>query len=324
MSTPYGSKDYGFFLVGGYELIGAETNLDAERIAHLQKATPPGVAWPTFRFTGSREAILTQDGFFDATANQANAALCEVSGSAKVLCLGNQGNVLGRAMLCASGTWSEVYKRLLAGQTLHRATATYGVSGAVEDAVILKTLSAISADGNSESGSVDHTTDGTAAGGAITANSIAAASVVTCPKPHGLTSGEIVLIAGVSGSDPTINGERVVTVIDTLTYSVPVTVTTGGTGGTFRRASTAGGGAGYLQVKALSLGGHDNLTVTIRHKVTGGAFADLLTFTVVTAAPAGIRIPVAGPVNQHLAVSWDFTGSGSGPTATILVGFARG
>ncbi len=68
---------------------------------------------------------------------------------------------------------------------------------------------------------------------AIVSNSIATASVVTTAAPHGLSSGDTVTIAGVTTSSPTINGSgRVVTVLSPTTFSVPVNVTTAGTGGT--------------------------------------------------------------------------------------------
>jgi len=67
---------------------------------------------------------------------------------------------------------------------------------------------------------------------AITSNSIAAASVVTTAAPHGLSTGDTVTVAGVTGSVPTINGSREITVLSPTTFSVPVTTTTGGTGGT--------------------------------------------------------------------------------------------
>jgi hypothetical protein len=67
----------------------------------------------------------------------------------------------------------------------------------------------------------------------ITSNTInAVATVVLTASPHGLASGDEVTIAGVAGSTPTINGARVVTVVDATHFSVPVVTTVGGTGGT--------------------------------------------------------------------------------------------
>lgn len=87
-------------------------------------------------------------------------------------------------------------------------------------------------------------------------------------------------------------------------------------------ASSANGGVGYLFVKSLVLGGHTNLTVKIRHSADDTTYADLITFTAVTATRAAERKTVAGTVNRHLAVSGDFTGAGS-PTAEVVVIFAR-
>lgn len=86
-------------------------------------------------------------------------------------------------------------------------------------------------------------------------------------------------------------------------------------------ASSANGGAGYLQLTALALGGHTALDVKIRHSADDSSYVDLINFTDRTAI-GGERIEVAGTVNRHLAASWDFTGAGS-PSATFFVGFAR-
>jgi hypothetical protein len=63
----------------------------------------------------------------------------------------------------------------------------------------------------------------------ITGNTAANPSVVTTGT-HGLTSGQTVTITG-SNSTPTLNGPRVVTVLSSTTFSVPVTVTVAGTAG---------------------------------------------------------------------------------------------
>lgn len=63
----------------------------------------------------------------------------------------------------------------------------------------------------------------------ITGNTVANPTVVTS-EGHGLTTGDTIYIVN-SNSDPVIDGERVVTVIDADTFSVPVNVTTAGTQG---------------------------------------------------------------------------------------------
>lgn len=88
-------------------------------------------------------------------------------------------------------------------------------------------------------------------------------------------------------------------------------------------ALSSNGGAGYLQVTSLTLGGYTNFAVKVRHSSDDVTYADLVTFTAVTAAPNGQRVAVTGTVNRHLAHSWAFTGAGAGQSATYFVGFAR-
>ena len=71
-----------------------------------------------------------------------------------------------------------------------------------------------------------------ATGGDIVSSSVANPTVVTTTGPHGLVTGQQVVIAGHSGSTPTINGTRTVTVTGASTFTIPVNVTVGGTGGT--------------------------------------------------------------------------------------------
>jgi hypothetical protein len=65
---------------------------------------------------------------------------------------------------------------------------------------------------------------------AITGISAASPTVVTTAAAHGFTSGQTVTIAG-SNSTPSIDGSRVVTVIDSTHFSVAVNVTTAGNAG---------------------------------------------------------------------------------------------
>ena len=66
----------------------------------------------------------------------------------------------------------------------------------------------------------------------ITSSSVASPSNILCAAVHGLTTGDEVIISGHSGSVPDINGRHTVTVVDTTNFTIPVNVTTGGTGGT--------------------------------------------------------------------------------------------
>ena len=82
-------------------------------------------------------------------------------------------------------------------------------------------------------------------------------------------------------------------------------------------ASSANGGSGYLQVTAFS--GFSGAVIKIRHSADDSTYADLITFTTVTALGAE-RKTVSGTVDRHLLISGDVTGSGS---ITLMAGFAR-
>lgn len=84
-------------------------------------------------------------------------------------------------------------------------------------------------------------------------------------------------------------------------------------------ASSTNGGAGYFQVTALS--GFTSVTVKIQHSADNVAWADLLSFTAVTAAPAKQRVAVAGTVNRYTRRVVTVTGAGS---MTFFAGFSRG
>lgn len=67
---------------------------------------------------------------------------------------------------------------------------------------------------------------------AVASSSVANPTVITTSAPHLLNTGDTTTIAGHTGSTPTVNGLRTVTVLTPTTFTIPVNVTVGGTGGT--------------------------------------------------------------------------------------------
>jgi len=66
---------------------------------------------------------------------------------------------------------------------------------------------------------------------AVTSSSVADPSVITTAT-HTFQTGDSVTIAGHSGSTPAINSTHTITRIGATSFSIPVNVTIGGTGGT--------------------------------------------------------------------------------------------
>jgi len=65
----------------------------------------------------------------------------------------------------------------------------------------------------------------------ITSSSVANPTTITTSAPHNLTTGNQVNISGHTGSTPAISGVYTVTVTGANTFTIPVNVTVGGTGG---------------------------------------------------------------------------------------------
>jgi hypothetical protein len=195
-------------------------------------------------------------------------------------------------------------------EMLTKANVDYTISGARENGVILQSLATKTVDWNTEGAdSVDSSTLAQRTF-AITSNSQANPTVVTCASPHKRTTGDIVLIAGVAGSNADVNGSRAVTVVSDTTFTVPINCTVaGGTGGTFVPLTTQDGGAGYLQVTAFS--GFSGFIAKVRDSVDDVTYADLITFADVTSAPTAQRVAATGTVDRYLAMDGNVTGAGS-------------
>lgn len=328
MAGKYGSASI-WFLVDGYNMIAAKIQSLRYKVTALnEESHGAGDGFVESTPVGVSNVELAQEGaYFDTSSGNSHAAL---SGSVpnspqttpRVSCFGFATSAIGQPFAGVQGAHEGSYDVVAERGKLQRANAAFTVTGKLENGVVLHALTTETADANTEATSVDNTADTTQIAVAITSSSVANPSVITTAVPHNLTTGDTVLIAGHSGSTPTINGERTVTVISATTFSIPVNVTVGGTGGSFTRGKTNNGGSAYLQVTALTLGTFTGFLVTVRHSDDNVTFVDLVAFTTRTLFGAE-RVTVAGAVRRYLAQNCDFQGAGSGGSATYLAGFAR-
>lgn len=321
----YGSAS-AFLLVDGIDYLAQKTQNLSWKITNETEPTHGlGDSWHEHSPTGMRAVELVQAGGFFETGTM-HAALSTLSadpqGTPGVVVTGAAGQTIGRPFIGFEGTFRVEYEPLSTVGQLTRANVAYKVSGKGEQGVILHALTAETADANTEGASSQNHTAEPQRTVPITSSSVANPSVITTPVSHGLTSGMTVLIAGHSGSTPSINGEQTATVTSTTTFTIPVNVSVGGTGGTFTVGKTVAGGAAFLEMTALSLGGHSGALVTVRDSADDITYGDLVAFTTRTTVGAQ-RVTVVGDVERHLAQSIDFQGAGAGPSATYLCGFAR-
>ena len=321
------SAAFSVFLVDGYNVLAAK----AQGITHVikalfEKSTGLGDAWDTQTPTGLQTATLTQTGaFFDDSLNTIHTAFAAVAQTvSRLVVFAYAGNTFGAEFTGIQGSFGLTYDVAGSIGQLTKANVTYQVSGSVDRGMIVATLLQKTVTWNSftDGNSVDYTLDRSQRPIPITSNTLANPTVITTAVPHGLTSGQIVLISGNITSSPSINGPTTyaVTVISPTTFSIPVNCTTGGTGGTLIPANTVNGGASYLEVSEMT--GPTGFVGKVRHSADNVTYADLAVHNNVTAAPASERIVVAAgtTVNRYLCFTGTITGAG---TLTPFCGFAR-
>lgn len=329
--SKYGGGSFALFLVDAYSLLASlseSASMGHESIT--QQTNPFGAGSEEHTPVNVERGMLAvSGGFFDATTDALNSALGSISHAVRIVVAGIEGNIIGKHFMGFEGAYTQKYEVMDTKDGLTKANVTYLVSGNSDEGIIVQNLATFTADWDTKTGGagvtdapVDYTLDPENRAINIVANTLANPSVVQTSKPHGLTTGQKVLIAGVATSSPTINGERTATVVDATHFSVPVNVTTAGTGGSFVKSNTVAGGVGYLQVPAYS--GFSSVVDKIMHSPDDITYAALITFTTVTAAPPNVntkqRVTVAGTIDRYLSNNGDVTGSGS---VDVFSGLAR-
>lgn len=328
--SKYSGTAFSVMLVDGYNLVPSlSESVDMGSESLTEETNPFGVSSKGHSPIGlSQGELNVGNGFYDAVTDALHSAVGTVVGIARVVSAAIFGNVIGRPFIGFQGAYSQAYKVIVKKDGLTMANVKYLVSGEVEEGVIVQHLATFTADWDTKTGGanavdapVDYTLDKANRVFAIATNSVANPTVVTmktengAPIQHGLTSGQKVLFSG-SNSTPTINGERVVTVISPITFSVPVNVSSGGTAGTFVRANSVGGGAGYLHCTEMAA---TSLLGKIMHSPDDVTYAALVTFATLLAIGKE-RKTAAGTVDRYLSFNGDHTGAGN---VTVFSGFCR-
>ncbi len=146
----YGSGDVAFFLVDGYDLKGDQTDFSLQVGAMFEETHGLGDSWREQLPTGVRTADMSQSGFFDDATDAVNAALSEQQATSRIVMFGVAGNVVGRKFTGLRGAYASTYARTASRNQLHKASATYKVSGQVDEGVILQEDEVKTVDWNNE------------------------------------------------------------------------------------------------------------------------------------------------------------------------------
>lgn len=132
-----GSDDVGFFLVDGYDVLGYTTQVEPLIEAMIEETHALGDAWVEQTFVGLRKASFSQQGFYDDAAGASNEALVSKEGTSRILCIGLEGNTIGKKFIGFNGAMQAKYERQASRGALHKANASYEGDGQVDEGVIL-------------------------------------------------------------------------------------------------------------------------------------------------------------------------------------------
>jgi len=145
----YGSNDVAFFLVDGYDLTGLSTSLADTTSASLEETHALGDSYPEQTATGLQTAELTAEGFYDDATDGSNAALSGNETTSRVVCYGYQGNTIHKYMVGHTGAFGGTYTRAVSRGELHKASASWTVTGQKDTGQIMHALGSESATGTS-------------------------------------------------------------------------------------------------------------------------------------------------------------------------------
>lgn len=314
-----------FLLVDGYDLTASKPKTFSDDvISPMEETHGLGDSWKERTPVGVLDTEVVQDGaFFDTATSSSHDALSSSvpttpQATERVMSFGYAGETIGESFVGIKGAYTHRYGVISSRDELQKANVQYSVTGAREPGAILQPLAEQSADWDTESSPVDYAADTGQRVVPITSSSVANPSVITTPVPHGIENGQSIVIAGHSGSTPSIDGEHVATVTSTTTLTIPVNVTVGGTGGTLVQANSLNGGAAYLHVTAVT--GFSAFVGKVRDSSDDMTYADLATFADNVSAPFAERVEVAGTVDRYLAFDGNVTGTG---TISAFCGFSR-
>lgn len=304
--TNYGPAS-AFILVGGRDISGDSFTL-LDRIEQVtQQSNGIGDPWEEQLTPGVARAILEAGGgFYDDRLLGLNEALVGIGATQQEVAYGMAGRGIGAEMALPFGVFAAVFKRGPAREGLTMASAEYRVTGQYMRGRSVHGISSETvASGDTKATPVDQALSPRLTAIAITSSSIANPTVITTTTPHGLVTGEVILITGHT-STPTLNGGAgfAVTVTGLSTFTIPVNVTVGGGAtGSFIKVSTPSS-VWVLHPTDLNLDGGTSYSILGLHSDDNVTYSTAVTFTNVTAAGVAQRQTLATQTKRYRAMSW--------------------
>ena len=219
----YGWPDVKPFLVDEYDLQGSGLTTMEISIPGFNRvtedATGIGSTWLQHILTGEKQATgpLTFTAFYDDTASTGSDAAMQDSAAVRVLAVGYEGGTAGTRFAGGLG-WMSAYERTTNKNAKHKVKGSALITSEYDDqGIILKALSTVTADGNSQSGSHDNAASSSNGGAAyLIAKSLTlgGATSLTLKAMH--STDNVTFAALATGSALTAAGAEQVVVTGTV------------------------------------------------------------------------------------------------------------
>ena len=123
----YSSKDVGFFLLGGYSLLGSTSKIEDVVELKLNETYVLGDADEAYWSSGAKKTDVTQDGWFDDATNSVHEAFKTLPVLALPMSIAPHGNTNGAAVDLYPSVQRVGYDVQLAVPEVTKAVGRYGV-----------------------------------------------------------------------------------------------------------------------------------------------------------------------------------------------------
>jgi hypothetical protein len=154
--TKFNSADIGYLLLGPYNINNVVDALTAKTSDPVVETTPFGVRAAEFGKPGVQKHELSGiSGWYDSDAASVQGAMVGLAAGEHVFMMADKGNVAGLTALCAGGALKAGFERVHSVGDFTKSNLELGVSGVMDDAVIVAPLAQVSGDGNTETAHLD-------------------------------------------------------------------------------------------------------------------------------------------------------------------------
>jgi len=152
--SKYSSKDVGFFLLGGYSLLGSTSKIEDTVELKLTETYVLGDADEAYWSSGAKKTDVTQEGWFDDATNSVHEAFKSLPVLALPMTIAPHGNTGGAVIDIYQSVQRVGYDVLLAVPEVTKAVGRYGVWYGKKNGKIAAPLAVRTAAGSTDSDDV--------------------------------------------------------------------------------------------------------------------------------------------------------------------------